>query len=525
MTYANTIGGNGLITGGINTAINKTGPGMLTLSATNTFSGNVNITDGTLAVAGTANLGSIVNDVAISNGATFAVTANATFAGARFFTIAGLSRIDTAAATTTTLQGVVANGTTSGTLIKEGTGILVLSGTNTYSGATNVNAGTLRAGSAAAFGASSAFNVVGGSTLDLNGFNRTFGTLIGAGTVTGANSTVTGTFRPGDGTAGSSMAMTGNLAFQSGAQYLVSINPTKSSFAAVTGTATLTGATVGATFAAGAYVDRQYTILTATGGVTGTFDGLVNSNLPAGFNSSLSYNGTNAFLNLSLAFALLGGGNTTQQNIANALTNFFNSTGSIPLVFGSLTPAGLTQISGETATGSQQTTFDAMNQFMGVMIDPFVAGRGDPASAGGGATGYADEGAMADAGKRKPNDALAAIYTKAPPRPCRSSSAGASGRPASAVRRPPTATLHSVRTPRPAASTALRSAPTFACRRPPWPASRWPAAAPNSISPTDWARAGRTCSRPAASCATISAPPTFSARWPIAGRTSPPTAR
>ena len=41
-------------------------------------------------------------------------------------------------------------------------------------------------------------------------------------------------------------------------------------------------------------------------------------------------------------------------------------------MFGALTPAGLTQASGETATGSQQTTFDAMNLFMGVMTDPFA---------------------------------------------------------------------------------------------------------------------------------------------------------
>jgi uncharacterized protein with beta-barrel porin domain len=61
-------------------------------------------------------------------------------------------------------------------------------------------------------------------------------------------------------------------------------------------------------------------------------------------------------------------------------------------VFGTLTPAGLTQLSGETATGSQATTFNAMNQFMGVMTDPFIDGRGDGANAGGGAStasGYA----------------------------------------------------------------------------------------------------------------------------------------
>lgn len=88
-------------------------------------------------------------------------------------------------------------------------------------------------------------------------------------------------------------------------------------------------------------------------------------------------------------------------------------------MFGALTPAGLTQVSGELATGSQQTTFDAMNLFLGLLTDPFVAGRGDGLAAGGaggaGAAGYADE-ASAYA-KRKPNDARAAIYTKAPPLP------------------------------------------------------------------------------------------------------------
>ena len=52
---------------------------------------------------------------------------------------------------------------------------------------------------------------------------------------------------------------------------------------------------------------------------------------------------------------------------------------------------------------------------MGVMTDPFIAGRGDPISGGGNPNAYADEGSLAYAAKRKPNDALAAIYTKAPP--------------------------------------------------------------------------------------------------------------
>jgi uncharacterized protein with beta-barrel porin domain len=54
-----------------------------------------------------------------------------------------------------------------------------------------------------------------------------------------------------------------------------------------------------------------------------------------------------------------------------------------------------------------------MNQFLGVMTDPFVAGR-DGATASTGASGYAEEQALGYAQTRRPNDAPAAIYTKAP---------------------------------------------------------------------------------------------------------------
>ena len=55
-----------------------------------------------------------------------------------------------------------------------------------------------------------------------------------------------------------------------------------------------------------------------------------------------------------------------------------------------------------------------MNLFLGLITDPFVAGRGDGVSAGGGAAGYAEE-PLGYAAKRKPDGALASIYTKAPP--------------------------------------------------------------------------------------------------------------
>ena len=46
------------------------------------------------------------------------------------------------------------------------------------------------------------------------------------------------------------------------------------------------------------FVQKQYTIINATGGVTGTFGSLVNTNLPSNFTTSLSYDANDVFLNL-----------------------------------------------------------------------------------------------------------------------------------------------------------------------------------------------------------------------------------
>jgi len=96
--------------------------------------------------------------------------------------------------------------------------------------------------------------------------------------------------------------------------------------------------------------------------VSGTFNYLVNTNLPAGFQSSLGYDANNAYLNLALSFGLPGDLNNNQQNVGNALIDFFDRNGGISGEFGALTPANLTQASGELATATQQATVDAMTQ-------------------------------------------------------------------------------------------------------------------------------------------------------------------
>jgi outer membrane autotransporter protein len=246
--------------------------------------------------------------------------------------------------------------------------------------------------------------------------------LSGTGTV-GSFTMITGsTFAPGSGTPGTSMKVAGNLAFQSGAIYLVQVNSTVASSANVTGTASLGGAAVQATFVLdkGQQPAKSYTILSAAG-LNGTFSPTVQTtNLPAGFTASLSNVGTNVMLNVT---AKLGGPqqvtglSSNHQSAATAINNFFNDPPLPPaflplfsLTGGNLTNA-LTQLSGEVATGAQQPAFQLTNQFLNIMLDPFVDGRGNPI--GGSAIGFAPE-------REELPDDVALAYAKilkAPPKP------------------------------------------------------------------------------------------------------------
>jgi uncharacterized protein with beta-barrel porin domain len=300
----------------------------------------------------------------------------------------------------TTFGGVIQdggkNGGIQGSLTKEGTGTLTLTGINTYTGNTRIDGGAL---------------IVDGSILSNLVSVNPSGTLGGAGTVSSV-SINGGTLAPGDGPGNfGTLTVQGNLSFTTGSTYLVQVSPATAALTSVTGTATLGGATVAANFAPGSYVVKQYNILHATGGVSGSFGSSVaTTNLSSLFNATLSSGNNDVFLNLSAnsggsggstgggggsstgggggsstgggGGSSTGGGgssaasfttfNTNQNNVGNAIVNSFNQTGSIPAAFALLSPAGLTQISGETAVGTQQATFSAMNQFMGVLLDPTV---------------------------------------------------------------------------------------------------------------------------------------------------------
>jgi uncharacterized protein with beta-barrel porin domain len=284
-----------------------------------------------------------------------------------------------------------------GTFNKIDNSTWTLTGTSTFAGPVNVNGGTLAVNG----------DITSASSLTVNAG----GTLGGSGIVGKTQIGAGGTFAPGNGTPGSSMTVAGNLAFQSGAIYLVQLNPVTSSLANVTGTAALAGTVAVSSPTTSFRFNSDYTILTSTG-LNGTrFEDLVT---PVGIAGSLAYTADTVLLNLTSALGHIAGLNTNQRAVGTALDTAFNAQGSnaggLGAIFAGNVPQNLTQASGELATGSQQTTFDAMNLFMGLMTDPFVAGRGDGAASGAGApTGYASTqttGATRNA---------YAMFTKAPP--------------------------------------------------------------------------------------------------------------
>ncbi|MEJ8859955.1 autotransporter-associated beta strand repeat-containing protein [Variovorax robiniae] len=155
-------------------SLQQIGAGTTTLTGANSYTGGTTISNGTLQLGNGADTGSITGNVSVTNG-TLAFNRNNLY----------------------TFEGLISG---SGGVSQSGTGATVLSAANTYSGATTVAAGTLRAGAPNAFSPNSAYTVANGATLDTGGFNQRVASLDNSGTVSllsaaaGSTLTVTGAY-------------------------------------------------------------------------------------------------------------------------------------------------------------------------------------------------------------------------------------------------------------------------------------------------------------------------------------------
>ena len=215
-----------------------------------------------------------------------------------------------------------------GSLTKSGPGTLVLgSNSSNYTGDTIVNGGTL-----AAMGFLHNVTVNPGATLKgaigyntVVGLRNTLGNLSNAGTVVvnQGDAVVVGNY---------SQASTGTLAVSLGSQ--LSVN----------GRATLNGGTLQITGAEQGYVANTHTpVLTASGGLTGTFDQLVKGTGVVFTATTINYDGNSAWLDTT-------GLDVTTAAAGNGVTYTQASFGGAQRV-----QAAFTQLDTKIATGSLST--------------------------------------------------------------------------------------------------------------------------------------------------------------------------
>jgi autotransporter-associated beta strand protein len=413
-------------------AVAQAGSGTLILTGANTYTGGTTVSAGTLQ---TGTGGSLASTGALAvNGGTFDLNGQTQTVGALSGTggsiALGAGSLTANSATSTILASAISG---SGSFTKDGSGTLTLSGANTYTGGTTISAGTLQIGSGGTSGAitgnvtdngtlvfnrsdSVSFAAVisgggavmqaGSGTLTLSGTNSfTGGTTINAGTlnVTGtvaavavaSGGTLTGTghvgttsvasggvLSPGAGGTTGTLTVAGNLTLAGGAGTVDYFTPTDTGLIAVSGTAGVNG-TLTANAASGTYTAGQrYTLVTATGGVSGTFASLTTPNLPAYLTGRLSYDANDVFLNLDaneLAPSLGAAASANQTSVTTALDTAVKS-GKAPnrgltslfTLSGANLGTALNQATGDIGAKASQAAGQSFSPFFNVLM-----GRGE----------------------------------------------------------------------------------------------------------------------------------------------------
>ncbi|RNF53082.1 DUF4347 domain-containing protein, partial [Marinomonas hwangdonensis] len=211
--------------------ITKVGSGIFTLSGENTYTGATAVSAGNLVASG----GSAIADTSaltVSSGATFELD---NFDSETVGSIAGTGSIVANGGTltvggnntSTTFSGVMSEGSEAVALIKLGSGTLTLSGSNSYTGATTVSAGTLSV-TGTLNGPNAAITTVNAGTLEGSGSINS-AVLVNSGATLSAGIT---------GSAGT-LTINGDLSFDEGVMESLIVDESHYDKVVVNGTVTL----------------------------------------------------------------------------------------------------------------------------------------------------------------------------------------------------------------------------------------------------------------------------------------------
>jgi fibronectin-binding autotransporter adhesin len=244
-TYAGVISG-------ANGGLIKQGSGTLTLSGANTYTGPTTINVGVIRLSGgsdrlpAATAVTLANKLGVMldlNGQNETIAALSGGGGNGGKLALGSARLTVGDSSNTIYASIISG--SNGSLVKQGSGTLTLSGANTYTGSTTINAGTVRlSGGWNPLPTTTvvSFADIAGATLDINGQVQTIASLNGGGVNGGNVALGSGTLSVGGGTYSGRITGTGTFVLAGGTLVLSGLSTYAGSTMINNGTLRLSGA-------------------------------------------------------------------------------------------------------------------------------------------------------------------------------------------------------------------------------------------------------------------------------------------
>lgn len=342
-SFAGVISGSG--------GVSVTGGGTTSLTGDNNYSGGTSISNGsTVSISSDGNLGAGDGGISLANG-TLAITGS--FSSVREIALTGVGGVAVASGQTLNLMSTISESSTS-QLSKSGDGVLILGGSNTYTGGTLVSAGALAVSTDSSLGAAIGGLTLDGGTLEAGGsFTSSRGVTLGASN--GTFDVVSGNVLTLNGAIGGS----GNLTKSGDGELALS---GASSFTGSTSVTSGTLALYGATLATSSVSVADSGTLRGFGTMAGTVSVLAGGTLSGGVTGQPNpqhialVTGSLTIANAAdIALALGEGGNTGVAEVAGDLA----LNGTLSVTGEAVHGAGIYRVF--TYTGSNTGTFSSVD--------------------------------------------------------------------------------------------------------------------------------------------------------------------